>query len=264
MRVLTPSELREDAPPTLRDVLDQLLGLSERWELTDVDATTALIGELVVKLVIAGDPGPIPVSREQMFGLRKSGAARLLVLTLSSQADWDDDDYLELTALEYVDLAESLGFEADANQTVSLVLEELIPGGPARERQARIVSAHIDQALAKSSQGWLLSPLERLRLEMARNSTIARSGDIRLILIPGSAPSKGPSFQFADGPSGMTVHPIVAALADTLSYHEDPEGAFSWWTRQNSWLGTAPVLLLGTDKEDLILYAADQLSNDSW
>lgn len=72
-----------------------------------------------------------------------------------------------------------------------------------------------------------------------------------------------PAFQFADRELVHT-HAALADVNEILAADSDPIGALSWWWSPNTWLGTQPAFLLGTEREPELAHAARQLYNDSW
>lgn len=72
-----------------------------------------------------------------------------------------------------------------------------------------------------------------------------------------------PAFQF-ETLDDYVLHPTFARASERLDSERDPLGTLSWWMSPNSWLGTTPAALLGTNRQDEIDYAIDQLANDSW
>jgi|GEM_PF-1515 len=72
-----------------------------------------------------------------------------------------------------------------------------------------------------------------------------------------------PEFQFVSHASTI-LHEVVPRLSPLLGYSSGPVGAVSWWTTPNSWLGKCPADLLGTHRDEEIVYAATQIENDSW
>lgn len=60
------------------------------------------------------------------------------------------------------------------------------------------------------------------------------------------------------------MRPVAERVNEVLGAASDARGAASWWTSYNPWISTAPADLLGTGGENEILYAADQLLNDSY
>ncbi len=73
-----------------------------------------------------------------------------------------------------------------------------------------------------------------------------------------------PRFMFSSIESG-TIHEIVRGFHERLGGYQDPAGAASWWLTPNQWLSKArPADLLGTGRDDELLFAVDQLANDSW
>ena len=73
-----------------------------------------------------------------------------------------------------------------------------------------------------------------------------------------------PLFPFRENHPYM-LHSVVADVCLLLEQDEDPLGAASWWFSPNSWLGNAtPRELLGQGRDMDIIFAAEQLANDSW
>jgi hypothetical protein len=76
-----------------------------------------------------------------------------------------------------------------------------------------------------------------------------------------------PVFQLMENSgSGLLwqMRPVAERVNELLDAASDARGAASWWTSYNPWISTAPADLLGTGGEGEILYAADQLLNDSY
>lgn len=75
--------------------------------------------------------------------------------------------------------------------------------------------------------------------------------------------SVSPEFQFIN-PNSSEIHDIIRFVSPLLGGDVSSLGALSWWITKNSWLGDAPVELLGTGRDEEILHAAIQIQNDSW
>ncbi|GAA2207290.1 hypothetical protein GCM10009850_027480 [Nonomuraea monospora] len=62
-----------------------------------------------------------------------------------------------------------------------------------------------------------------------------------------------PAFQFdADG----RARPLVLLVNSLLNAEEDPWGVADWWLGGNAWLGAAPADLIGTERDDDLVAAA--------
>lgn len=72
-----------------------------------------------------------------------------------------------------------------------------------------------------------------------------------------------PAFQFADQSLTEVHHSFMLGM-EFLGADEDPLGALAWWVTPNAWLASIPATLLGTSREPEIIYAAEQILNDSW
>lgn len=72
-----------------------------------------------------------------------------------------------------------------------------------------------------------------------------------------------PAFQF-ESLDDFVLHPTFARASERLESERDPLGTLSWWLSPNAWLGATPAALLGTDRQDEVEYAIDQLANDNW
>ena len=67
-----------------------------------------------------------------------------------------------------------------------------------------------------------------------------------------------PAFQFST--ERRNVFPCVRRVNELLVAADDPWGAASWWISSNARLGTKPVDLIGTDRENDLISAAGSVA----
>ncbi|MEU7830552.1 MULTISPECIES: hypothetical protein [unclassified Nonomuraea] len=168
----------------------------------------------------------------------------------------DDRDALEELTLDIVELVEP----------------ELPPGHPVREA---ITSAmrfdnsgprEWDTALSRIRAVDLAGPYpgpEHLLAEIHtsllaapayRPDDVLDGHDPNLVrLSAGDGTTRVPAFQFdADG----LAIPVVLLINRLLDVDDDPWGVAGWWLYGNAWLGAAPAELLGADRDDDLVAAA--------
>lgn len=95
-------------------------------------------------------------------------------------------------------------------------------------------------------------------IEQANES---RAVEAPLIIVELNGQFAVPHFQLQ---SDSDTQRIVEEVNTVLEAWADPLGAASWWLSPNGWLGNVPAALLDTAREGEIVFAAEQLTSDSW
>ncbi len=169
--------------------------------------------------------------------------------------DDEGTEAAESRGWEAVELAEQAGFRLTS-------LRSFVVHRTLEDDMLRDLATYVRRA-AFPGRTELADPiLEAVREEMAATQVEAQPGIEAALRLHDAPPGVGPAFQFE--PGRHQVRAAVASLAGELRYADDPLGAYSWWTRKNSWINAVPADLLGTDDEALIAYAAERIHEDSW
>lgn len=231
--------------------------------LDEVSPDLAVAGKTALLAVDARDAN-VRTSAEVARAVR-AGASELFVAVIVPSSESDDEDVAGRMGQEALVLGARQGLSWVQQEPMIMHLDGTLDDAGAFDsvvqlaqalRRARSTGVDID--LPDDADALLRS----VYIEMV-DASIEPPPDLRPALgFPARNPFRGPVFQF--DLEAKRVHTLVLELRDTLRYGDDPVGAYSWWTRRNTWIGEAPAALLGTDREPLIRYAADCLTEDGW
>ncbi|QUC00620.1 hypothetical protein [Cellulosimicrobium cellulans] len=211
----------------------------------------ARVGDLLLIVLDEAFRNTDPITLVARVADLRTGDAAVVMVA----ADDEGTEAAESRGWEAMELMERAGFHLS-------VLRPFVVHRTLEDDMLRDLATYVRRA-AFPGRTELADPiLEAVREEMVANQVEALPGIEAALRLPDAPPGVGPAFQFERGRD--QVYSAVADLAGDLAHAEDPLGAYSWWTRKNSWINAVPADLLGTDGEALIAYAAERIHGDDW
>lgn len=246
-----PIERDAGAAASVRALIEKLEPEAAKHVVPAPFGSAAKVGDLLLIVLDEAVRNTDPITLLAHVAKFQTGDAAVVMVT----EDGEDTEAAESRGWEAMELVERAGFHLS-------VLRPFVVHRTLEDDMLRDLATYVRRAAFPGPTELADPILDAVREEMIATQVEALPGVEAALHLPDAPPGVGPAFQFEPGRG--QVYSAVADLAGDLGYTEDPLGAYSWWTRKNSWIDAVPADLLGTDDEALIAYAAERIHGDDW